>query len=192
MCSETRKGCIGCLHGNFQLKTRAMRQCCWHRYIIDSIDYSPNYHEWFLSVVVITFALHAKGPGFKPRRNLWITFLLLEFFFFFLQNSSCQKFLSGVSSVFLLVPTSSLISFSSSPFPKFLSRSDHAHQHSMLGHGFFSYDYFLCVQGENYAVLQCIQAKNSKALDRRTLIYAANFLEQKLSSSESFYLTSNL
>ena len=103
LCSETRKGCVGCLHGNFQLKTRAMRQCCRHRYIIDCIDYSPSYHQWFLSVVVITFALHAKGPGFKPRRNLWITFLLLEFFFFFfffLQNSSCQKFLSGVSSVF--------------------------------------------------------------------------------------------
>ena len=63
----------------------------------------------------------------------------------------------------------------------------------MLGHVFFSYYYyFLCAQGENYAVLQCIQAKNSKALDRRTLIYAANCLEQKLSSSESFYLTPNL
>ena len=26
--------------------------------------------RWFLGVVVITFALHAKGPGFEPRRNL--------------------------------------------------------------------------------------------------------------------------
>ena len=25
---------------------------------------------WFRSVVVITFALHAKGHGFEPRRNL--------------------------------------------------------------------------------------------------------------------------
>ena len=30
----------------------------------------------FRSVVVITFALHAKGHGFEPRRNL--TFLFLE------------------------------------------------------------------------------------------------------------------
>ena len=38
-------------------------------------------YERFLSVVVITFALHAKGPGFEPRRNLlvfvpfWFTIL---------------------------------------------------------------------------------------------------------------------
>ena len=27
-------------------------------------------HNWFRSVVVITSALHAEGPGFEPRRNL--------------------------------------------------------------------------------------------------------------------------
>ena len=43
------------------------------------------------------------------------------------------------------------------------------------------------------SVLQCIQAKISKTLDKRsTLIFAANCTEQKLSSSESYYLTPNL
>ena len=42
-------------------------------------------------------------------------------------------------------------------------------------------------------VVQCIQAKISKTLDKRsTLIFAANCTEQKLSSSESYYLTPNL
>ena len=41
--------------------------------------------------------------------------------------------------------------------------------------------------------LQCIQAKISKTLDKRsTLIFAANCIEQKLSSSKSYYLTPNL
>ena len=40
---------------------------------------------------------------------------------------------------------------------------------------------------------QCIQAKISKTLDKRsTLIFAANCTKQKLSSSESYYLTPNL
>ena len=43
------------------------------------------------------------------------------------------------------------------------------------------------------SVVQCIQAKISKTLDKRsTLIFAANCTEQKLSSSESYYLTPNL
>ena len=42
-------------------------------------------------------------------------------------------------------------------------------------------------------IIQCIQAKISKTLDKRsTLIYAANCTEQKLSSSESYYPTPNL
>ena len=42
-------------------------------------------------------------------------------------------------------------------------------------------------------MIQCIQAKISKTLDKRsTLIFAANCTEQKLSSSESYYLTPNL
>ena len=41
--------------------------------------------------------------------------------------------------------------------------------------------------------IQCIQAKISKTLDKRsTLIFAAFCTEQKLSSSESYYLTPNL
>ena len=41
--------------------------------------------------------------------------------------------------------------------------------------------------------LECIQAKISKILDKRsTLIFAANCTEQKLSSSDSYYLTPNL
>ena len=46
--------------------------------------------SWFLGVVVITFALHAKGPGFEPRRNL--SGLLFCFFV-----SVCCSFLSKVS-----------------------------------------------------------------------------------------------
>ena len=30
-----------------------------------------NYSTSFRSVVVITFASHAKGPGFKPQRKQW-------------------------------------------------------------------------------------------------------------------------
>ena len=44
-----------------------------------------------------------------------------------------------------------------------------------------------------FRIIQCIQAKISKTLDKRsTLIFAANCTEQKLSSSESYYLTPNL
>ena len=43
------------------------------------------------------------------------------------------------------------------------------------------------------SALQCIQAKISKTLDKSSLlIFAANCTEQKLSSSESYYLTPNL
>ena len=34
--------------------------------------------NWFRSVVVITFALHAKGHGFEPRRNLIFRITLSE------------------------------------------------------------------------------------------------------------------
>ena len=49
------------------------------------------------------------------------------------------------------------------------------------------------MHGAACMALQCIQAKISKTLDKRsTLIFAANCTEQKLSSSESYYLTPNL
>ena len=45
----------------------------------------------------------------------------------------------------------------------------------------------------NFKQVQCIRAKISKTLDKRsTLIFAANCTEQKLSSSERYYLTPNL
>ena len=44
-----------------------------------------------------------------------------------------------------------------------------------------------------HPLLQCIQAKISKTLDKRsTLIFGANCTEQKLSSSESYHLSPNL
>ena len=33
---------------------------------------------WFRSVVVVTSALHAEGPGFEPRRNLKIYFYFTQ------------------------------------------------------------------------------------------------------------------
>ena len=48
-------------------------------------------------------------------------------------------------------------------------------------------------EGSDEPFVQCIQAKISKTLDKRsTLNFAANCTEQKLSSSESYYLTPNL
>ena len=41
-----------------------------------SLDLSLS---WFRSVVVITSALHAEGPGFEPQRNHYLlSFLLLK------------------------------------------------------------------------------------------------------------------
>ena len=48
-------------------------------------------------------------------------------------------------------------------------------------------------EGIGGSVVQCIQAKISKTLDKRsTLIFGANCTEQKLSSSESYHLSPNL
>ena len=43
-------------------------------------------NEWPFSVVVITFALHAKGPGFEPRNDhlflFWNSYLVFTFILF--------------------------------------------------------------------------------------------------------------
>ena len=50
---------------------------------------------WFRSVVVITLASHARGPGFDPQRNqlvcFFVVFFLLKLLFF------ADKF-AGISS----------------------------------------------------------------------------------------------
>ena len=46
-------------------------------------------NEWPFSVVVITFALHAKGPGFEPRNDhlflFWNSYLAFRSFYFFFE-----------------------------------------------------------------------------------------------------------
>ena len=73
------------------------------------------------------------------------------------------------------------------PFPLFSSSVlVHVPSHS----SFYTKKKF---DGTSVLLIQCIQAKISKTLDKRsTLIFAANCTEQELSSSESYYLTPNL